>query len=84
MYLYANSDFDQNFRYNHQITSIRASPQRNPRFKIDKEPRLLVQPAVQPCSLATPAALLLYNMISGDANKCFPIHMCTTKMLRIC
>ena len=27
-----------------------------------------MHPAVQPCSLATPAALLLYNMISGAAH----------------
>ena len=38
------------------------------RFRIDKEPRLLVHPAVQPFSLATPAALLLYSIITGAAH----------------
>ena len=37
--------------------------------------------AVQPCSLETPAALLLYNMLSGAALNCFPIHMCTTILM---
>ena len=37
--------------------------------------------AVQPCSLETPAALLLYNMLSGAAHNCFPIHMCTTILM---